>query len=242
MTTAPDVPRETNSVIAWYRSLRQAQDHSVSDLGPRQIGDRATFGFRVQKKQEKDLGTGTAYDVWVDRKTSLPLRAEANLTLPGHKAHIVLEEFAFDAKVPATLFSLTPPAGYTITAEAELKMPAENDLVSFLRKTAELNDGRFPEDLEFKTVQKILDRSPKTRALPGSPDFNEVMKLTNGLLFMHLRQKDSDWRYLGQGVRLGDASHVVCAWRKKGDSEYRAVFGDLRMRNVQEAQITAKQP
>jgi hypothetical protein len=34
---------------------------------------------------------------------------------------------------------------------------------------------------------------------------------------------------------------VICAWRKKGEGEYRAVFGDLQTRNISEAQLSAKQ-
>ncbi len=240
LTTAADVPKETRAAIDWYRSLRQAQNHSVQDLGPRKIDDRATFGFRVKKKSGQDFNVWTDYDVWVDRHTRLPVQAEASMTIQSLKAHVVLDEFAFDADLDPALFSLIPPAGFTVTAKTELTMPTAEDLVSILRTVAKLNNGLFPDNVELKTLQNILTKTPNDRAVPDGADFSAAMKMTNGLMFMHLRQSDSDWRYLGKGVKLGDASRVVCAWRKRGESEFRAVFGDLQIRNVPEASLASK--
>jgi outer membrane lipoprotein-sorting protein len=244
LTTAADVPKETASAIAWYRSLRQAQDHSVQDLGPRKIGDKTTFGFRVKKKTAQDLNVWTDYDVWVDRRTALPVQAETSIKVGEIKAGVVLDNFVFDADVPPTLFSLTPPAGYTVVAKTELTMPTESDLVFMLRMTADLNSKVFPDDVSLKTLQQIYMQQSKSKwpgqKRPTGPDFAAVMKMTNGLTFIHLRQADSDWRYLGKGVRLGDASRIVCAWRKKGERDFRVVLGDLRIRNASEAELTEK--
>jgi outer membrane lipoprotein-sorting protein len=240
LSTDAGVPRETASMIAWYRSLRQAKDRSVSDLGPRRIGVRETFGFRVKKKHEQDFGVVTAFDVWVDRKTSLPVQAQAKMTVQGLKASVLLEEFAFDANVPQSLCSLTPPEGYKMDGKTKLRMPAEKDLVQVLRLTAEANGSVFPDDVDLKTLQKAFSKVPQARALPGSPDFETGMQFASGLLFLNQRQTEGDWRYQGKGIKLGDAAHIVCAWRKKGAGEYRAIFGDLQIRNVPEAQLTAR--
>jgi len=240
LTTAADVLKENASAIAWYRSLRQAQDNSVEDLGPRQLGDRATFGFRVKKKAAQDFNVWNDFNVWVDRKTKLPVQAEASMTVQGLKVRVVLDEFVFDAEVAPTLFSLTPPVGYTVTAKTELTMPTEDDFVRILRMAADLNGGVFPDDLELKTLHRILTKMPESGTGPGEPDFAASLGMTNGLIFMHLRETEGDWRYAGKGVKLGDASRIVCAWRKTGDHEYRAVYGDLQIRNVQEREVTGK--
>jgi outer membrane lipoprotein-sorting protein len=239
LSAAADVVKETKSTIAWYRSLRQAQDHAVDDLGPRQIGDLATFGFRV-KKPRQDFGGATEFSVWVDRKTSLPVQVEATLSVQGIKARVVQDEFAFDSELPQALFSLTPPPGYTVEAKTEIAMPAEQDLVLVLRLSAEQNGGQFPDDVDIKTLQKAFAKVPETKTRPGGPDFAAALKFTNGLMFIHQRQADSDWRYLGKGVKLGDASRLICAWRKRGDNDCRAIYGDLRIRNLAAAEVFGK--
>lgn len=240
-TTAADIPKEITKVIDWYRSLRQAQDHSVQDLGPRKIGDRATFGFRVKKKTGQDANFWSNYDVWVDSWTRLPVRADVDMAVQGLKSHLVLDDFAFDEPLAADLFSLTPPPGYTVAAKFELTLPTADDLVFMLRTAADLNGKVFPDDLSIKTLQeKIFVKASEERMQPGGPDFAAGLKMTNGLMFMHQWQTEGDWRYLGKGVKLGDASRIVCAWRKRGDREFRAVFGDLQIRNVPEAALAGK--
>jgi hypothetical protein len=39
-------------------------------------------------------------------------------------------------------------------------------------------------------------------------------------------------QYVGVGVRLGDATKVVCVTGKPGDDTARAVFGDLSVRDI----------
>jgi outer membrane lipoprotein-sorting protein len=231
LSAAADVPKETVSMIAWYRSLRQAQDQAVDDLGPRQLGDKATFGFRV-KKPKQDLGQSTEFNVWVDRKTSLPVQVETTLSVQGIEGQVVLDEFAFDKDLPGGLFSLTPPPGYTVTAKTEFTMPAEQDLVFVLQMSAKQNGGVFPDDLDVKTLQKVFANEPRSKTAPGGPDFAAGLRFTNGLMFIDQRQADGDWRYQGKGVKLGDADRLICAWRKKADREWRAIFGDLLIRNL----------
>jgi len=234
LTAAADMPKETASVIAWYRSLRQAQDQAVDDLGPRQLGDRATFGFRVKKAEQE-------FDVWVDRKTALPVQVETSMSVQGLKTRATLDQFAFDAELPSGLFSLTPPPGYTVEAKTELAQPAEKDLIHLLRLTATQNGGVFPDDLNIKTLQQVFTKKPEPRTRLDEPVFAATLKFTNGLLFLHQRQTEGDWRYQGKGVKLGDATKLVYAWRKSGDRDYRAVFGDLQIRNVPAAEVSGKQ-
>jgi outer membrane lipoprotein-sorting protein len=225
LTAAAGLPKETASMIAWYRSLRDAQNLAVADLGPRQLDGKPTFGFRV-KKADQD------FDVWVDRKTALPVQVETSRFIEDRKGHVVLNGFVFDVDVAPALFSLTPPPGYTVTAKTELAMPAEADLVYLLRTAATRNGGLFPDDLTPATLARIPDKNGGDKH-----DLAAALKLTNGLMFVHLRQKEGDWRYLGKGIKLGDAVRPVCAWRKTGESRYRAVFGDLRIGDLAAAEI-----
>jgi hypothetical protein len=224
-----EMATEMAAQIAWYRSLRNAKDLSVEDLGPRRIGAEATFGFRVKK-------AGQDFDVWVSRKTSLPVQVEAKLPpINGQVAQLIVKDFVFDAPLPPDLFSLTPPPGYTVTNKLKIALPSEEDLVYFLRTAASWNNGIFPPDLTLKTLQDLEKHSGARKM-----DLAATLKLTSGLMFMHLRQKDGEWRYQGKSVKLGDAARMVCVWREKGMKRYRAVFGDLQIRSVTAADLPLK--
>ena len=76
----------------------------------------------------------------------LPGSSESNLTTPGGSGHSVMSNFRYDMELDPSLFSLEPPAGYTVQ-NMEVKMPVEDDLVNVLRLVAEHNDGTFPAAL-----------------------------------------------------------------------------------------------
>ncbi len=43
---------------------------------------------------------------------------------------------------------------------------------------------------------------------------------------------ENSFRYLGKGVKLGDKDRIVCWYRPKGAKAYRAVYGDLSIKDV----------
>jgi hypothetical protein len=53
-----------------------------------------------------------------------------------------------------------------------------------------------------------------------------------GCAFIEQLPEGSDWRYVGEDVKLGDESQAVCWWKPSGSSVYRVVYGDLSVRDV----------
>jgi hypothetical protein len=43
---------------------------------------------------------------------------------------------------------------------------------------------------------------------------------------------NGSFRYIGKGVRLADAERIVCWYKLKSTGRYRAVFGDLSVKEV----------
>ena len=43
--------------------------------------------------------------------------------------------------------------------------------------------------------------------------------------------------YIGKGVKLGDASRIVCWYKLKETGKYRAIYGDLSVKDVQPADL-----
>jgi hypothetical protein len=40
------------------------------------------------------------------------------------------------------------------------------------------------------------------------------------------------FRYLGKGLKLGSGDRIVCFYKLKGTGKYRAVYGDLRVTDI----------
>jgi outer membrane lipoprotein-sorting protein len=230
LTSADGLPDGAAPVAEMIRSLREFAQDSVDDLGPRAIDGKPAVGFRVRRQ-------GQAFDVWADPKTRAPVRVEATLTLLGQSAKAVLDEFAFDGELDPALFSLVPPAGYTVVAagNVEIKEPGEQDLVYLLREIATRAGGRFPDTLDAAALQAAYKDEPKPKDRGAM--LGPTLKLTRALLFIHFRQAGDGWRYAGKGVRLGDAARVVAAWKKPGGG-WRAVYGDLSVRDVDASAVS----
>ena len=88
-----------------------------------------------------------------------------------------MSNFRYDVELDPSLFSLEPPAGYTVN-NMDAKMPVEDDLVGVLRLIAEHNDGTFPAAIgmsnkeylqaiqaaSISETQKLI-KEPKTQKL-----------------------------------------------------------------------------
>ena len=59
-------------------------------------------------------------------------------------------DFAFNVDLDESLFSIEPPAGYTVqTVQVDASQPMEKDLITLLRQYSTLMNNAFPETLEL---------------------------------------------------------------------------------------------
>ena len=79
---------------------------------------------------------GITVTIWGDPQTGLPIRIESYSALEGVKS--TLSDFVFNVDLDKSLFSVEPPAGYTVqTVQVDASEPAEKDLIALLREYAE---------------------------------------------------------------------------------------------------------
>lgn len=112
-------------------------------LGTREIDGHQAIGFSVHNAMDS-LGDMT---LWADPKTARPIRIEIAGEL-GTKVHLVMNSFRYDVPLDPSLFSLEPPADYSIQT-VNLTVPTEEDLLRTLRTVAERNKGLFPRNLSM---------------------------------------------------------------------------------------------
>ncbi len=128
----------------------------VESLGKKEIDGQTVVGFRTHSNLADQA-------FWADPQTARLVRVEVDYA--GGSGHGVMSNFRYDMELDPSLFSLEPPAGYTVN-NTEAKMPVEDDLVNTLRLIAEHNDGTFPAaiGLSNKEFQQAIQEASKSEA------------------------------------------------------------------------------
>jgi outer membrane lipoprotein-sorting protein len=140
---------------------------NVESLGRKDIDGREAVGFRIRNN-------AGAASLWADLQTARLVRVEGDMS--SNEGHSVMSNFRYDMDLDPSLFSLEPPAGYTVQ-NVEAKMPVEDDLVDVLRLIAKHNDGAFPAAIgtnkeylqavqaETKSAAEELVKTPEAQKL-----------------------------------------------------------------------------
>ncbi len=153
----------------------------AESLGKKEIDGRVAVGFRVHNNMA-DM------TLWADPQTAQPVRIDVEM--PSSSGHGVMSNFRYDMELDPSLFSLEPPAGYTVN-NMEAKMPVEDDLVNVLRLIAEHNDGTFPAAIGMsnKEYQQAIQAASKSEVekLVKEP---ETAKLLKDLQAQYGKDKD----------------------------------------------------
>ena len=153
----------------------------AESLGKKEIDGRVAVGFRTHNNM-LDM------TLWADPQTARPVRVELEM-LDGN-SHSVMSNFRYDMELDPSLFSLEPPAGYTVQNMAAA-MPVEADLVNVLRFVAEHNNGAFPAAIGMNN--KAFMRAMQAAAQSEAEKFlkePETGKLLNKLKAQYGKDRD----------------------------------------------------
>jgi outer membrane lipoprotein-sorting protein len=159
----------------------------------------------------------------------------------GQIAGTITGDIVFDAQLDPELFSMTPPDGFTIVEPKPRPKVTEAQLIEWLRVTALANDGKFVETtlgLDRERQVAIFDK-PRADRSKAEQEYEALAQkhVLDGNVFpitefANESTEPRSFRYLGKGVKLGSGERVVCAYKLKGTAKYRAVFGDLTVKDV----------
>jgi outer membrane lipoprotein-sorting protein len=164
----PSNPFEMVRQLIWEGSSSPGE--KVESLGKKEIDGRTAVGFRTHSNMADQT-------FWADPQTARLVRVD--IDFPGGSGHGVMSNFRYDMELDASLFSLEPPAGYTVN-NMEAKMPVEEDLVNVLRLVAEHNDGTFPAAIgmsskEFQQALRAASMS-ETQKFLKEPETAKLLK------------------------------------------------------------------
>lgn len=233
---------------------------SLEFLGPRVLGDRNVNFFRYVVPAWKNQSQ-PAYEFAVDAKTkklvefrtwnSKDFHFESDPDRdkppePKWKTMRVLgsinSEIVLGAQLDQNLFSVTPPEGYSVQ-NIERATVTEQEFVELLGVVARYHGGTFSE-----TALRALNAS-EVNAIHARPkkDWTEserhMVELMEKFVMRYLDEgpvgqfivdhtEPKTFRYIGKGVKLGEADRIVCWYKLKQTGRYRAVYGDLKVKDV----------
>ncbi len=157
-------------------------------LGEKEIDGRKVVGFHISSPVGDLI-------LWGDPETGLPVRVETTSGIEG-SVKATFTDFAFNVDLDESLFSLEPPAGYTVTVQnvkTDHSSEEEKDLVETFREYNRLFDGAFPDSLDFLTTATSFGKKAGLRMSiqqmwadfapgKGKPNEEQMLKLEELML------------------------------------------------------------
>ena len=229
MSNLPNDPAQQQ--FEAIEKLRTLPDRADEELGTKEIDGRVLQGYRVVEE-------GLINTVWIDIQTRELVIVEMEFpNAPGMNG--TMTDFQFDVELDDSLFSLTPPDGYTrLEVRVDLSDITEQDLIEFLRSWSTwTKDGTFPPTINPAELAKLaMEMVKKGEFGQGETTEQErlqhTIQMTRGLTFLLNLPAESNWRYAGEDVKFGDAETAIFWYRPEGSETYRVIYGDLSVKDV----------
>ena len=223
-------------INTYERLKKDFRDGTEKNLGPVKLNGRDTVCFEITKASKK-------ITVWADPATALPIQIEEIWDENGMRKRMLRSDIRFDIEFDEQLFSMTPPEGYCLLdfRTGRIQTPfelTEKHLIEGLAVYPKYLDGRFrtrfmggrpfTDELRMKCDEDV-------EKLSWSDE--EANKSSLACEFTERLPEGSDYQYVGEDVKLGDADTPVCWWKPPGSKTYRVVYGDLSIRDVEPSDL-----
>lgn len=228
----------------------------IEFVGQKEIDGVTANVFRHQR--EFKSGEKESIEIWIDAKSKQLIRTSTtrgdryfdpqtdpdrnNKPEPkfswGTIGGVIERDIKVDAQLDPSLFSMTPPEGFTIVDPPSRPKVTQEQMIQWLRLLAEANGGVFLQwdrDINMQWHNAIA-RKPKDERSEAEKKYMEVYRkhMLDGNRrpieeFVEAFTEPGSFRYFGKGVSLGSKSRIVCYYKLKSTGQYQAVYGDLRV-------------
>jgi outer membrane lipoprotein-sorting protein len=182
--------------------------------------------------------------IWVDVKTQLPVRSEMDAAPMSIHMHCVVSDFEWNVSIDPSEMEPVIPADYTTPSGAPMKLPAMNEetAVDGLRRFAEMNGGRYPEQMDLMALSAKVGELTGKQVAEDAKNIGkekaqkEMMGKAIPIFgaagfYATLIKDNKDPAYYGKTVTPQDVDKVLMRW-KMSDTEYRVIFGNLSAQTV----------
>ncbi len=224
-----------DEIHAYEGLKRDFRDGTEKDLGRVKLNGRDTVCFEISKDDNK-------ITVWADLDTALPIQIEEISDENGDRRRVLRSDIKFDVEMDDQLF--VPPVDYCLLdfETQQLQTPfdlTEEHLIEGLAVYPKYLDGKFcTRYIGGRPLTEEVRKKCKAEAekIKGWSDI-EAHKSTLGCAFIEQLPEGSNYQYVGEDVKLGDANTPVCWWKPQGSKTYRVVYGDLSIRDVEPSDL-----
>ncbi len=221
---------------------RDAKESQYRRIGEKEIDGRRAVGFQF------DSPSATV-TLWGDPATGKPIQIDYVYSgIP--RTEVVMSHFEINVDLPASLFDMTPPAGYKVRSfDVDASVAIEQTLVDAFKTSSDIGEGNFPDSLDsMGLMQFIIKYAVKhslaaTRAKgakgPSDEDTQRLMQqsmtMGRGFGFALALPDSADAHYAGKGVKRDAKDRPIFWYKPAGASKFRVIFADLSVKDADQA-------
>jgi outer membrane lipoprotein-sorting protein len=219
--------------IAEIEAMRALPATADKRLEAKDIDGAQCDGYQVT---QGDLTTV----VWLDSRTGDVVQVEQKYaSAPG--MNTIMRDIKLDVPLEDSLFALTPPAGskQRIDMKSDPTAQTEAKFVERLEWWAKANvDGLFPPVVGMGPYYSIaMDMRAKGKLKGEYWEHFNPSDLFNAMLFVANLPKESNWRYAGEGVKLGTPDTPIFWYKPAGQELYRVIYADMSIKELPADQL-----
>ena len=187
---------------------------------------------------------GTKFTFWADAESKDPVQVEVDIPLDGRSMKFVMKDFVFDAVYDDALFSLEPPAGFSVRKldltktidDAQKKTPTEH-VVTILTLYADNSGGKFPAKFDdWAAYGKVIAAASQKKDADETVATEFGASIGSIVPFLMTTGKDN-WGYLGNGVTMGEKDKLIFWYEDAETKAYHGIYGDLTARELKADEV-----
>ncbi len=231
-----------------YRKLGRSEIDGVAVEGIETHDISPTAGFpggpEILGAVEDEFPGEVVGCLWVDVTTGWPVKVTLDLTDPSgqDRATIEIGAFQWNAVVDGSEFASVIPDGYQLMYTLKAgRLESGEQLAEGLAYFAQLTGGRYPDQLTIGGIIGEIGKIYQERKGDASfrVDDGQIVNLKYGAQYTEkLKAQGKQPVYYGQTVQAGDSNKVLLRWKLDGGN-YRVIFGDLRIEDIDAARLEA---
>ncbi|MBC7818342.1 MAG: hypothetical protein IAG10_15760 [Planctomycetaceae bacterium] len=220
----------------------RAMIHKGDDLGY----GRTDFLFGVASKQ--------LVGIWMPNEADLEFETAADGNNQAEEkwykmvpVAALTHEMVLNPKLDPSDFSLDPPADFVFEKLAKPTV-TEDEMIAYLGAAARFNDNQFPDSpyevfdrdkFNAASNKELTARTPVEQALIDIRDKIMMREIYRSPVkqFEEDQTTAGSFHYVGSGVKVGQADKIVGWYKLRNATKYRAVYGDLSIKDVTETEL-----
>lgn len=207
---------------------------------------RHDFLFDVTSKRLVGIWQPNEADLEFETAVDAKKPAEADWS-KWQPVAVLTHEIELKPKLDPGEFSLDPPAGYAFEKQAKPTV-TEEEMLAFLGAAARFSDNQFPDSPELAFDSDKYNAASAKELTARTAAEQELIEIRDKTLLREIyrspiKQFEEDqtlpksFHYVGSGVKVGQPDRIVCWYKFRNSEKYRAVYGDLSVKEVTESEL-----